>query len=158
MRTSRTPIRSFSRSPSSRSARCFLLAAARVWQRRRQHQDRTALLAALDAASTGRTATLGLVLSGANPKVWALSLGAVIAIAAENSAAVNQTWQVAVLVAIGSVGVLVPLAIYAAAPGRARPPLMRFRSWLGRHETGVLLAVGLVIGVLFVREGVIALV
>jgi Sap, sulfolipid-1-addressing protein len=116
---------------------CFLIATARIWQRRRERRDRSRLLAALDGASTGGTATLGLVLAGANPKVWALSLG--------------------VLVAIGSAGVLVPLAVYAAAPDRARPPLMRFRAWLGRHETGVLLGVGLLIGVLFLREGVVAI-
>jgi threonine/homoserine/homoserine lactone efflux protein len=137
---------------------CFLIATARIWQRRREQQDRAALLAALDAASTRRTATLGLILSGANPKVWALSLAAVIAIAAGSSATLNQAWQVAVLVAIGSAGVLVPLTVYAAAPDRARPPLMRFRAWLGRHETGVLLGIGLVIGALFVREGVTAFV
>jgi threonine/homoserine/homoserine lactone efflux protein len=137
---------------------CFLIATARIWQRRSERQDRSRLLAALDGASTGGTATLGLVLSGANPKVWALSLAAVIAIAAETTATTNQAWQAAALVAIGSAGVLVPLAVYAAAPDRARPPLMRFRAWLGRHETGVLLGVGLVIGVLFLREGVVAFV
>ena len=138
---------------------CFLIATARIWQGRRERQNRgTAVLAALDAASTGRTATLGLVLSGANPKVWALSLAAVIAIAAESSATLGQAWQVAALVAIGSAGVLIPLAAYAAAPDHARPPLMRFRAWLGRHETGVLLGVGLLIGVLFLREGVAAFV
>jgi threonine/homoserine/homoserine lactone efflux protein len=138
---------------------CFLIATARIWQGRRERQNRgTAVLAALDAASTGRTATLGLVLSGANPKVWALSLAAVIGIAAESSATLGQAWQVAALVAIGSAGVLVPLAAYAAAPDRAQPPLMRFRAWLGRHETGVLLGVGLLIGVLFLREGAVAFV
>ena len=90
--------------------------------------------------------------------MWALSLAAVIAIGASSSATLNQAWQVAVLVAIGSAGVLVPLTVYAAAPDRARPPLLRFRAWLGRHETGVLLGIGLVIGALFVREGVTAFV
>jgi threonine/homoserine/homoserine lactone efflux protein len=132
---------------------CFLIATVRVWQRRRERADRAAILVAIDAASTRRTAVLGLVLSGANPKVWALSLAAAIAISAEDAGAPTRAWQVALFVAIGSVGVLVPLVVYAAAPGRAQPPLARFRAWLGGHETGVLVSLGLVFAVLFLRAG-----
>ena len=135
----------------------FIVAAGRISQRHRRRQRRPAVLAALDAASARRTATLGLVVSGVNPKVWALSLAAAIAISAEGAATATEAWRVAGFVAIGSIGVLVPLAVYAAAPERARPALAVFRSWLGRHETGVLVVFGLAIGALFLREGITAL-
>jgi hypothetical protein len=55
--------------------------------------------------------------------------------------------------AVGTLGVLTPVAIYVAAPARAAPVLGRFRGWLARHETNALVVVGLIIGALFLSDG-----
>ena len=41
--------------------------------------------------------------------------------------------------------------------GRTAASLLRFRVWLGRHGTTVVVVLGLVIGSLFLREGLTAL-
>jgi hypothetical protein len=51
----------------------------------------------------------------------------------------------------------VPLGVHLAAPTRTDPVLLGFRSWLGRHETVTLVVLGLLVGALFLREGVSSL-
>jgi hypothetical protein len=129
----------------------FLLATFGVWRRR---PERTvSWLAAVDDIGTGRSAALGVVLSGANPKVLALSLGAALALAQAEVGAAATAQAVVLFAAIGAIGVLVPLGIYVAAPGRSGSVLVRLRAWLERRETAVLVALGLVVGGLFVLDG-----
>jgi threonine/homoserine/homoserine lactone efflux protein len=132
----------------------FLLAAAAVWTRRQRRRERDPWADSIDSFTSVRSAGLGIALSGANPKVVALSLGAALAVADSGAATAGA---VAGYTAVGAVGVLVPLALYLAAPVRAQSALRRMRAWLARHEVTVLALLGLLLGALFLRDGVAGL-
>jgi hypothetical protein len=86
--------------------------------------------------------------------VVALALGAALALA-ETKASVAATAQAVVLfTAIGVVGVALPLALRALFPRRTALFLARLRAWLGKHETAILVPLGLVIGAVFLQDGV----
>ena len=132
----------------------FLLAALTVWRRRRAVRARpVSWLGAVDGLSGGRSAALGVVLSGANPKVLALSLAGALALAETQAGTVTSAQASVLFAAVGALGVLVPLAVYVAVPRRAAPVLARLRAWLERRETAVVVLLGLAIGVLFVADG-----
>ena len=109
---------------------------------------------AVDGITTVRSVGLGVVLAGANPKVLALSLGAALALARAAAGTSTRAEGVVALSVVGAVGVLAPLAVFLVWPTRAGPGLRQFRAWLGRHETAALVAVGFVVGELFVRDAV----
>ena len=133
----------------------FLLAAVAVWRRRHRRSEQSPpWVDSIDSFTTTRSAGLGIVLSGANPKIVALSLGAALAVAESGA---NAASAVAGYTAVGAVGVLVPLAVYLASPARAQSTLRRMRAWLGRHEATVLGVLGLLLGALFIRDGVAGL-
>jgi hypothetical protein len=137
----------------------FLLAAAFVWRRRRRRDPtRTpAWLAAVDRLTPSRSAGLGAVLSGANPKNLALALGAAIALAEADLGGARTTASVVLFVAMGTVGIALPLMIYLLAPERSSAVLGRFRAWLGHHDAALLTLLGLAIGAKFVYDGLSAL-
>jgi hypothetical protein len=136
----------------------FLLTAAVLLIQRGRRPERAApWINAVDHLTAPRSGGLGLVLSGANPKIAALSLGAALSLAETDASATRVAMSAALFTAIGAVGVAAPLAVHLAAPTRTEPILLRLRSWLGTHETAVLVVLGVVVGGLFVREGVAAL-
>lgn len=131
----------------------FLAATVALWLRRhRRGTHEAAWSARIDDLTTARSAGLGAVLAGANPKIAALALGAALALAQADADPRTTTQAVVLFTVIGTTGIFAPLAIYLAAPRRARSVLGRMRAWLGRHDTYVLVVVGLLIGVLFLSD------
>ena len=131
----------------------FLAGAAVLWSRRyRRSPHDPAWLTRVDDFTTAGSAGLGVVLAGANPKVLALALGAALALAQADADAGTSTQAVALFTLVGALGVFAPLAVYLAAPARARTVLTRLRAWLARHETRVLAVLGVLIGVLFLSD------
>ena len=59
--------------------------------------------------------------------------------------------------AIGILGVALPLVLYLLFPTRAGSLLARLRAWLGRHEATILVALGLVLGVVFIQDALASL-
>ena len=136
----------------------FLVVAVALWLLRDRRGGRTApWIDAIDNLTASRSGGLGVFLAGANPKIAALSLGAALSLAKTDASATTVAVSAALFTAIGTLGVAAPLAIHLAAPTRTEPVLLRLRSWLGTHETAVLVVLGLVVGGLFCREGVAAL-
>jgi hypothetical protein len=132
----------------------FLAAAAVLIRRRRRRQARsTSVIAAADTLTPLHAAGLGIVLSGANPKVLALALGAALALAQAEAGARTTAESVVLFTAIGTVGVIVPLATYLVLPLRSQRVLARARTSLVRHETAVLILLGLAIGAVFLSDG-----
>jgi hypothetical protein len=102
----------------------FLLAVAVIWWRRHERSsDAPPWVDAIGGFTSTRSAGLGVVPSGAYPKVIALSL----------SAALSQ-------------------ALYLTMPSRASSLLVAFRGRLARHETAILMVVGLIIGATFLTD------
>jgi hypothetical protein len=110
-------------------------------------------VSAVDSFTTARSAGLGVVLSGANPKVVALSLGAALSLAQAEAGAMVTVETVVLYCAIGALGVLTPLSVYLVLPRSAPFWLGRFRVFLGRYEAAILMVVGLLIGATFVTDG-----
>ena len=130
----------------------FLVATAVVWLRRSQPiAERVIVL--VDDFTRVRSAGLGVVLSGANPKVLALSLGAALTLAKTDPNASSTASTVALFVAIGAAGVLVPLGLAVAFPSRMTPLLASFRAWLNRHEAVALLVLGAAVAAIFRTSG-----
>lgn len=106
----------------------------------------------VDRVSATRTATLGLILAGANPKVFALALGSALTLASAGAGASLTVATVVLFTAVGAIGVLVPVAVYAAYPVQAAARLGALRVWLAGHERGVLLILALAIATFFIRD------
>lgn len=131
----------------------FLASACVLWLRRHRRGMRDAAwIPRIDDLTTARSAGLGAVLAGANPKVAVLALGAALALAQADADSRTTTQAVVLFTAVGAMGILAPLAIYLAAPRRAQSVLGRMRARLARHDTYVLVVVGLLVGVLFLSD------
>jgi hypothetical protein len=136
----------------------FVAAALTLWVRRRNRRERAVpWLDAADALTRPRSAGLGLLLSAANPKVVALALGAALALAETKANSATTIQAVLLFTAIGVVGVAVPLALRALFPRQAALLLARLKAWLGKHETAILVPLGLVIGAVFLQGGLASL-
>ena len=132
----------------------FLTAAAMLFRhRRRREAQSTSVVAAADTLPPLHAAGLGIVLSGANPKVLALALGAALALAQADAGARTTAESVVLFTAISTVGVIVPLAAHLVLPLRSQRVLARARTSLVRHETDVLIVLGLAIGAVFLSDG-----
>jgi threonine/homoserine/homoserine lactone efflux protein len=138
----------------------FLVVAARIWlgrSRRRTTDMPPRWLAAIDRLTPARSAGLGLVLAGANPKILALALAAAIALAEADAGSGTTAGTAVLFVVIGTVGVAVPLLLTAAAPGRSLRALRRLRAWLLEYDAPVLTILGVVIGAKLFYDGLVAL-
>jgi hypothetical protein len=132
----------------------FLAVAAKLSIRRRSLHSAPPWVDAVDRFTPVRAATLGVVLSGANPKVLALSLGATLSLAETGASASLTATTVALFIVIGATGVVTPIAAYVAFPIQGAARLARLRQWLAKHERIVLIALALAIGGLFIRDGI----
>lgn len=133
----------------------FFIGAVLLWTRRRRRRGRLSpRLANVHSLTTSRSAGLGVVLSGANPKVIALALGAALALGESDADVLLAAEAVIAFVVIGATGVAVPLAVYLAARSRARTLMERADGWLGRHEVDALIAVSILFGGVFLAAGV----
>jgi Sap, sulfolipid-1-addressing protein len=132
----------------------FLVAAVKLWQNREPSESPRTWSHSDDGFTPVWAAALGAGLSGANPKVLALSLGAAVAVARSGADLLLTGLSVVVFVGIGAVGVVVPVAMYLVAPTRTATGIARARARLVKHEGTVLAVLAVVIGALFVRDGV----
>jgi len=130
----------------------FLVATAVVWLRRRQ-PIAVRVIVLVDDFTRVRSPGHGVVLSGAIPKVLALSLVAALTLAKTDQNASCTASMVALFVSIGVAGVLVPLGLAVAFPSRIPPLLASCRAWLNRHEAVALLVLGVAIAAIFLTSG-----
>ena len=134
----------------------FLGVAATLWLLRRP-PDAPPWLNAVDGFTRVRSASLGAFLSAANPKVFALSLGAALSLDEAQAGLLMSMATVALFTVIGAAGVVVPTVAYVTLPGHGAEPLAAFRGWLAHHERTVLIVLALAIGGLFLRDGLMLL-
>jgi threonine/homoserine/homoserine lactone efflux protein len=134
----------------------FLILAGAKWLRRPragQPKEPPKWLAALDSYSPGQSARLGALLAAANPKNLAMSLAAGAEIALLAPTPGSTAAGIALFVAVGSLGVGVPVLTYAAVGQRAAPALERGKRWLERNSTALAVGVLLVLGAVMVVRG-----
>jgi threonine/homoserine/homoserine lactone efflux protein len=138
----------------------FLVVAAKIWlgrSRRRTADMPPRWLVAIDGLTPPRSAGLGLVLAGANPKILGLALAAAIALAEADAGSGTTAGTAVLFVAIGTAGIAVPLVLSAAAPARSLLALGRLRAWLLTYDAPVLTLFGLAIGAKLIYDGLVAL-
>jgi threonine/homoserine/homoserine lactone efflux protein len=131
----------------------FLAVSAAIWLWHDRRRSMPAWLDAVEHLTRARSAAVGVVASAANPKVAALTLGAVLALAQMDAGRWETVWTLVIFTAIGALGVAVPVLFARAAPRRASAVLSRLHSWLERHDAAVLIVLGLVVGAIFVMDG-----
>jgi threonine/homoserine/homoserine lactone efflux protein len=135
----------------------FLAVSAGIWLGFGRGRSTPPWLEAVEGLTRVRSAAVGVVASAANPKVAALTLGAVFALAQVDAGTSETFWTLVLFVAIGTIGVAIPVVFARAAPVGTHAVLARLRPWLERHDAAVLIVLGLVVGTIFVLDGLRAL-
>ena len=135
----------------------FFVTATTLWLPRRGRPASQRWLETVGQFTPGRAATLALVLSDANPKVLALSLGAALSLARAHANSLATASSVVLFGAIGATGVLMPIVACLVLPAQNAPRRTSVRTWLAKHERVVLTLLALAISALFLYDGITAL-
>ena len=138
-----------------------LLLVLAGWQWSRRPRDASAMLVprwltAADDCTPAHAFGLGVAMVLLNPKVLALTAGAVGAIAALGTGPARAL-DLFLFAALGSVGALIPLGFRVVLGMRATGGLESCRAWLVAHGAGVASAVLGAVGLLLVVRGALAL-
>jgi len=138
----------------------LLFGAFRQWKKRPtdgHEPEMPRWMAAIDRFSWRTSMGLGALLSGVNPKNLALTVAAAAAIAQSGMAAAGQAGALAVFVAIGSVGVILPLVVYFAMKQKAADILESWKTWLATNNATVMMVLFLVLGAVLIGKGIAGL-
>ncbi|MGI9610571.1 MAG: GAP family protein [Acidimicrobiia bacterium] len=138
----------------------FLLLAVRNWRRRATpgEEPSTPPWLKLEAGIGLRAAVgLGLLLSVLNPKDLALAASGGAAIGSHDLAIGQAAVAIAVFTLVAVSTVAVPVVVYLVVGARADDAFDRFKRWLLRHNAAVLAVIWLVLGMVFVLEGISAI-
>ncbi|MER7769141.1 GAP family protein [Kitasatospora sp. NPDC096140] len=135
----------------------LLLSAARQWHDRPRAGHVTAppaWLQSIERYSPARSAGLALTLVASGPNTLLPAVGGAASIA--GTAAGPGTWAVAaaLLVSIGSLGSLVPLAVRMRGGART---LGEWRAWTAAHQAAIVTTVAAVLGAGYLGDAVSAL-
>jgi hypothetical protein len=109
---------------------------------------------ALDRFTATRSLTVGALLSGVKPKNLILAAAAAASIAQSGIAGPQQIVVLLVLILVGSVGIIVPVAVYFAMGDRAAPVLDGWKTWLSANNATVMIVLFLVFGVVLLGKGI----
>ncbi|MEV7983009.1 GAP family protein [Streptomyces sp. NPDC086519] len=133
------------------------LFGARQWRRRPKDASQAQLpkwMAAIDRFTPGKILGLGLLLSAGNLKNAPLTIAAAASISSAGIPLGQQIGALAIFVAIASLGVLAPLAVYLALGERARTILADWREWAARNNVAVMAVLFFVLGLKLLGDGI----
>jgi threonine/homoserine/homoserine lactone efflux protein len=134
------------------------LLAIRQWRGRPREGAESpapAWMTSVDRFTAPRAVGTGIVLSAANPKNLVMAVGAAASIAQAEIAPGEEAIAYAVFVAIGTLGVALPVLIFfALGAQRAAPPLERLKGWLGHNNAVIMAVLLLVIGAKLVGDAI----
>jgi threonine/homoserine/homoserine lactone efflux protein len=124
------------------------------WITRKKPKPAPKWMQSLQTATPRKAATLGFLLSAANPKILLLAGSAGIAIGAA-SESVAITIAVVVLFSLtASISVAIPVVLYLVRGDKVLTPLGKARDWLERNNAAVMAVVIFVIGVVLISKGI----
>ena len=109
---------------------------------------------ALDSFTPGRSLAIGVLLSGVNPKNLMLNAAAAASIAQAGLSGGEQAVVLVVLVLLGSLGIIAPVAIYFAMGDRAAPVLDEWKAWLAANNATVMTVLFVVFGAVLIGKGI----
>ena len=114
-------------------------------------------LAEIDSFGAGRSFRAGLLLAGLDPTNLVFSIGAATAIAQTGIAPSGGWLAVLVYALLSSSTIAAPVVYYAAAGGHAEARLSEVEHWLEANADAVTLTLLLVLGVVFLSNGLTGL-
>ncbi|MGB8019753.1 MAG: GAP family protein [Candidatus Nanopelagicales bacterium] len=130
------------------------------WRTRPAPGEESALpgwLSALDRFTPTKALGVGLLFSAGNPKNLMLTLTAAVTISASGLPTGAQIATMALFILVASAGVLAPMAVFLATGDSAARVLGGWRTWLAVNNATVMSVLLLVLGALFIGQGLGAL-
>ncbi|MFI6175645.1 GAP family protein [Nonomuraea sp. NPDC051191] len=134
----------------------FLVMAAQQWRSRPREGEPAQMpgwMAAVDRMRAGKAFGLGALLSGLNPKNFALAVAAALAIAEAGLTSVSAAVAIVVFVVLGSLTVAGPVLGFLLLRERIRASLVSAKDWLVAENATVMFVVLLVLGVVMIGKG-----
>jgi threonine/homoserine/homoserine lactone efflux protein len=134
----------------------LLFLAYRNWQKRPEPGAEVAMpewMSSIDTMTGGKALGLGALLSGVNPKNLAMTLGAGVAIAAEELVAAQTIVALIVFIVVACISVAAPVIVYFVMGDKAEPMLNSWKAWLTHNNSTVMMLLCLVFGVVVLSKG-----
>ena len=138
----------------------FWAMAVQQWRKRPRPGEPPATpswMATIDTLTPTKAIGLGAVLSGANPKNFALTLAAAASIAEAGLGTPDTVVAVAVFVVIGSITVVGAVLFYLIDPRRAIGPLTTIKGFMLEHNAVIMMVLLLLLGAKILGDGASAL-
>jgi threonine/homoserine/homoserine lactone efflux protein len=130
--------------------------AVRDWRKRPapgETPETPKWMSAIDTLTPAKAGGLGVLLSTANPKNLALSLGAGSSLAQAGALGGEATVGLIVFVVVASLTIAVPIVFSLSGGERAAHVLDGWRVWLAAHNTAVMAVLFIVFGAVLFSEG-----
>ncbi|MGW3044517.1 GAP family protein [Kitasatospora sp. NPDC001159] len=138
----------------------LLLLAAKQWRDRPRPGHVTApptWLLGIDRLTPARSASLAVALVVARPKTLLPAVGGAASIAASPTGAGAKALAAALMVLLGSLGTLLPLAVHRFGNDRSIRTLGEWRAWTAAHNAAIMTAVPLVLGAAYLGDALTGL-
>jgi threonine/homoserine/homoserine lactone efflux protein len=136
------------------------LLAVKQWRgrpRANREPDQPSWMKRIDAFSPARSIATGVALTAANPKNLLLVIGGAAAIAQTGASALSQAVAMAVFIAIATLGVGAPVAIYFLMGERAKGILGGLHDWLASENATIMAVICLILGAKLIGDAISAL-
>ncbi len=138
----------------------FLLLAAQQWHGRPREgraSEPPKWMAAIDRFTPAKAAGLAAVLVAANPKNLVLAVGGAVSIATSGASTGGKIGAGALMVLIGSLCALLPLAVYFLGGDNSARILGSWKAWMAVHNAAIMIVLLTVLGAKYVGDAVAAL-
>lgn len=129
--------------------------ALRQWRARPTGDEELELpgwISKVETITTASAFTLGAIFGGIKPKNLLLCIGLGISLEAEALTVAEAGAVLAIVVVIASIPILVPVIVSLVALDRVSASLARLRAWLVQHNSALVGAILLLIGVLLIGK------
>jgi len=130
--------------------------AARQWRSRPKSGDDLVLpgwMSHVDSLSAMRSFSLGLVLAATKPKNIILAFGSGVAASSAGLAGAQALVALGVFLGVASISIGAPVIAFLIAGERVHGGLEHIRDWMVRHNSAMLGAILLFVGVVLVGNG-----
>ncbi|BCI91709.1 hypothetical protein NIIDMKKI_69150 [Mycobacterium kansasii] len=127
------------------------------WLTRRGHDHIPAWMRTLTSVTPGRAAPTAAALTVLNPRVLFICAAAGLAIGTVALGNSGTMISAALFVAVAGASVALPVLAYTVAGERLDAPLERLKNWMEKHNTALVAAILLVIGLALLHKGIHAL-
>lgn len=138
----------------------LVLLALRQWRNRPREGHVTAppgWMRSVHGFGAGRSARLGAALAAGSPQNVVLAVGGAASVAAGPASGVGKAVAVALMVFVGSLCTLLPLAVHVLAGDGAARTLDEWKAWTAAHQIAITMTVLAVLGTTYVGDALTAL-